>query len=265
VWTDRCGGWWPQGIDRPAFIDPIPANFRWDLWLGAAPYRPYAAGKKDSGFDGYAPFRWRGFWDFGTGSLGDMACHIANLPYFALELTTPESVEAESTGVNKETAPKQSTIRYRFPANGKRGPVTMTWYDGGRLPPQELLPGVKLKSGGFLLVGDQGKLYSPTDYGETYELYPKEKFAGYKPPTPWLPRSPGQHAEWLQGVLTGVQPMANFEYASPLTESMLLGNVALRAGQRITYDAASGRVTNCPAAEQYIRKEYRRDFRLPTV
>lgn len=263
VWTDRCANWWAQGIERPDWIDPIPASLRWDLFLGAAPYRPYAAARKDTPFKGYTPFHWRGFWDFGTGSLGDMACHVANLPFFALELGAPEWVEADSSPFNDETAPKQSTIRYRFPASKTRGAVDFTWYDGGRLPPAELLPGVKWRSGGFLLVGTEGTLYSPTDYGETFKLYPEAKFKDYQPPAPFLPRSPGIHQEWLQGILEGVQPMACFDYAAQLTEAMLLGNVAVRCKQRIEWDAAAMQAKNLPEAERFLKKHYRRGFELP--
>lgn len=263
VWTDRPI--WPQGIARPKHVDAVPATFRWDLWLGPAPWRPYAAGRKDSGFSGYAPFHWRGFWDFGTGALGDMACHVANLPFLALELGAPEWVEAEASECNDETAPKQSTITFQFPRRGARGPVKMVWYDGGRLPPADLLPGVQWRSGGFLLKGSAGTLYSPTDYGEAYQLYPREKFAGYQPPTPWLPRSPGVHEEWLQGILDNRQPMASFEYSAPFTEAMLLGNVALRLGRRLEWDAQRGVATNTSEADRWLRKQYRRDFRLPVV
>ena len=263
VWTNRPV--WPQGIERPQHIDAIPASLRWDLWLGPAPWRPYAKAKQGSGFHGYAPFHWRGFWDFGTGALGDMGCHIANLPFFALQLDAPDWVEANSEGGNDETAPTRSTVRYHFPARGNREAVDLTWYDGGRLPPPELLPEVKLKSGGFLLVGDQGKLYSPTDYGERFELYPREKFEGFTPPPQTLPRSPGVHAEWLECIATGKQPVANFEYAGPLTETILLGNVALRAGERIEWNASDLRVTNSPAAQQLISKSYRRGFELTQV
>ena len=130
--------------------------------------------------------------------------------------------EAEAEGANAETAPKRSKIRFQFPANGKRGPVTLTWYDGGLLPPQELLPEVQFAAGGFLLRGEQGTLYSPTDYGESYDLYPRAKFAQRKVAPQTLPRSPGIHQEWLQGIPTGVQPMASFDYAAPFTETMLL-------------------------------------------
>src|SRR5262245_26091189 len=125
VWTNRP--LWPQGIARPTFVDPIPATLRWDLWLGAAPYRPFAAARAGGEFQGYTPFAWRGFWDFGTGAIGDMACHVANLPFFALELGAPEWVEAEATGGTDETAPRQSTVRFSFPARGRRGPVALTW------------------------------------------------------------------------------------------------------------------------------------------
>lgn len=267
VWTNRPV--WPQGIERPKHIDPIPASFRWDLWLGAAQYRPFAAARKETGFSGYAPFHWRGFWDFGTGALGDMACHVANLPFFALELGAPSWVEADAEGGTSETAPKKSTVRFGFPARGERGPVVVHWYDGGRLPPAEVLPELaerkdlrKVEEGGFLLIGDKGKLYSPTDYGESFALYPRSKFASFQTPQQSLPRSPGVHDEWLDGIVEGRQPMANFEYAAPFTETMLLGNVALRTGKRLEWDAEAMRVTNDPDAERFLKKEYRRGFEL---
>ncbi|MEO6597879.1 MAG: Gfo/Idh/MocA family oxidoreductase [Planctomycetota bacterium] len=263
VWTNRPI--WPQGIDRPGHIDAIPSTLRWDLWLGPAAWRPYAQAKKGEPFAGYAPFHWRGFWDFGTGALGDMACHVANLPFFALELDAPTLVEATASGRSEETAPQRATIRFSFPARGARGPVTLTWYDGGNLPPTELLPDVKLAQGGFLLVGDKGKLYSPTDYGERFELHPREQFANFQPPTPTLPRSPGIHEEWLQGILDHRQPMANFEYAAPFTEAMLLGNLALRSGERLEWDSAALRVKNSATAQQFVTKHYRRGFELTVV
>jgi predicted dehydrogenase len=263
VWTDRPI--WPQGIGRPKHIDPIPATFRWDLWLGPAAWRPYASGRKDGEFKGYAPFHWRAWWDFGTGALGDMACHVANLPFFALELDAPSWVESVAEGSSSETAPKRSTIRFGFPARGARGPVTMHWYDGGDLPPASLLPGVKLRSGGFLLQGDQGVLYSPTDYGETFDIYRDGQVVAYEAPTPVLPRSPGVHEEWLQGILERRQPLANFEYAAPFTEAMLLGNLALRTGQRIEWNADELRVVNSAAAQELIGKSYRRGFELTKV
>jgi predicted dehydrogenase len=262
VWTNRPV--WPQGIDKPTHIDAIPKELRWDLWLGPAKWRSYAAGKKGSGFNGYAPFNWRGFWDFGTGALGDMACHIANMPFFALELDAPTKIEANSEGGTGETAPNQSSIKFHFPKKGNREAVVLHWYDGGRKPDASILGDeVKLAHGGFLLVGSEGKLYSPTDYGERFDLYPKEKFKDFTPPKQTLLRSPGIHDEWLQGILSGTQPMANFEYAAPFTESILLGNLALRSGETLEWDAANLRVTNSERAQSFVSKEYRRGFELP--
>ncbi|MFN9947208.1 MAG: Gfo/Idh/MocA family protein [Planctomycetota bacterium] len=264
VWTDRPI--WPQGIGRPKHVDPIPATFRWDLWLGPAAWRPYAAGRKDGDFKGYAPFQWRAWWDFGTGALGDMACHVANLPFYALELDAPTTVEAVADGRNDETAPKRSTINFQFPARGARGPVKRVWYDGGDLPPATLLPGVTWRSGGFLLVGSKGILYSPTDYGERFDLYDKDgKPLQYETPKPTLPRVSGIHDEWLQGILDNKQPMANFEYAAPFTEAMLLGNLALRTGERIEWDAAAMKVKNSATAQALVGKSYRRGFELTKV
>ena len=125
MWTNRPI--WPQGEGRPPEVE-VPKHVHWDLWIGPAPYRSYA--------NGYHPFAWRGFWDFGTGALGDMACHTMNMPYMALDLHNPVSVEAETSGHNKETYPSWSIIKYEFPANDKRPAVTMTWYDGKKLPPE---------------------------------------------------------------------------------------------------------------------------------
>jgi predicted dehydrogenase len=265
VWTDRPI--WPQGIGRPKHVDAIPATFRWDLWLGPAAWRPYATGRKDGDFKGYAPFQWRAWWDFGTGALGDMACHVANLPFYALELDAPTSVDGVADSRNDETAPKRSTITFQFPARGSRGPVKMVWYDGGDLPPTALLPGLdKWRSGGFLLVGSKGILYSPTDYGERFDLYDKDgKPLQYTAPTPTLPRVTGIHDEWLQGILDNRQPMANFEYAAPFTEAMLLGNLALRTGERIEWDAAAMKVKNSASAQALVGKHYRRGFELTKV
>ena len=155
VWTNRPI--WPQGEGRPPEVE-VPKHVHWDLWIGPAPYRSYA--------NGYHPFAWRGFWDFGTGALGDMACHTMNMPYMALDLQNPVSVEAETSGHNKETYPNWSIIKYEFPATDKRPAVTMTWYDGKKLPPENLFDGEKVNESGALLIGDKGKLYSPGDYAE---------------------------------------------------------------------------------------------------
>ncbi len=247
VWTNRPI--WKQGEGRPEEVLPIPTTLRWDLWLGCAPYRPFSKG--------YAPFSWRGFWDFGTGALGDMACHIMNLPYLGLELGAPTSVDATSTGLNDEMAPKGSKVTYEFPARGDKPAVTLYWYDGKNRPSNDLVPGIdKLSSGGSLLVGSKGSLYSPDDYGRVYHLHPKEKFEAYKPPTPSLPRCEGVYKEWTAACKGGPQAMSHFGHAGAFTETVLLGNVAIRTGQKILWDPASMKATGCPAADAYLRKEY---------
>src|SRR5438445_2738897 len=153
VWTDRPANWWPQGIERPTETPPVPPTLDWDLWLGVAPWRPYNPA--------YVPFKWRGFWDFGTGALGDMACHCMDLAFFSLKLGGPASVEAQSSGVNEESAPLWSIIAYEFPGDGARSPVKMTWYDGGKSPSPELVKDTELSSNGIILIGDKDTLYVP--------------------------------------------------------------------------------------------------------
>lgn len=253
VWTNRPV--WPQGIERPAEVQPIPTTLRWDLWLGPAKHRPY--------HEAYCPFSWRGFWDFGTGAIGDMACHLMNLPYFALELGAPMRVEAEQSGNTDESAPKSSRIRLRFPARNAKPPVDLVWYDGGELPWTDWLPeGEKLPSGGSLMVGDRGMLWSPGDYGDQWKLLPEEDFADYTPPEPFLPRSPGIHAEWLDAIKGGPAPLSGFGYAGPFTEAALLGNVAIRAGVPIEWDAVRMRIPNAPDAERFLRDHYAYGFEL---
>jgi predicted dehydrogenase len=251
VWTDRPV--WQQGIARPPEIQPIPAALRWDLWLGPARHRPYHSS--------YAPFHWRGFWDFGTGALGDMACHTMNMAFFALELDAPTAVEVDAEGGTDESPPPSTIVRYEFPARGERPPVALTWYDGGEMPPLELFPADALVDGepnkfGTLMLGDKGALYSPGHYGETFRLLPEADFAGYEGPEPTLLRSPGIHEEWLAGCKGGVEPMSNFDRAGRFTEAVLLGNVALRSGERIEWDPGRLRVTNSEQANRYVRDEY---------
>lgn len=254
VWTNRPGGYWKQGLKRDDKIDVIPATMRWDLFLGPAPYRPYQ--KK------YAPFSWRGFWDYGTGALGDMGCHLLNMPFMALGLGAPSWVEAESAGGTDDSAPLWSQVVYQFPQRGNLPPVKFTWYDGGKKPPVELVPGAsKLAGGGSIMVGSKGVMYSADDYGRSFQLLPKERFRDYKPPAPTLPRARGGtgdkiYNEWIDDCKGGPRCMANFDYAADLTETVLLGNVAIRAAEKIHWDSVNLRATNCPKAEEFIRKEY---------
>ncbi len=251
VWTDRPI--WPQEIDRPTSPQAVPTHVDWDLWLGVAPERPY--------HEAYHPFKWRGWWDFGTGALGDMACHNMDMAFWALELGAPSSVEARISHSHPETAPKWSVIRYAFPARGKLPPVELIWYDGGKKPPAKLFHGEKQASNGSILVGSRGNLYVPHYWGEG-KLLPVETFEDYRGPEPTLPRSPGHYKEWIAAAKGGPAALSSFEYATELTEMVLLGNLAVRAGHRIDWDAASMKVTNCSTANQYVRREYRKGWEV---
>jgi predicted dehydrogenase len=263
VWTNRPI--WPQGEGRPDRTDPIPAYVHWDLFLGPAPERPYVN-------DVYCPFKWRGWLDFGTGALGDMACHTANMGVMALELFDPVAVEVKNTSgiVAGESYPKFSVIQYEFPERTtvmfKPGvtlpPCKLTWYDGQQYPPNELLQGEKRATSGMVIVGDQGSLYTPDDYGAEYVLLPRKKFENFKAPEKFIPRSPNHFKEWVAACHGEAPAMSNYNYSSRLTETMILGNLALRAGSRIEWDAKNQVVTNNPAANKFVRREYRAGYSI---
>jgi len=267
AWTDRPI--WPQGVDRPTDTPTPPHHVHWDSWIGPMPMRPYNPA--------YHPFKWRGYWDFGTGALGDMACHIADTAFWALDLKHPTAIDATCEGLKPETGPKSSTITYEFPARGDLPPVTLVWHDGGKFPPRDLAEryGItrKVKKGsdetvtgfdsnGSLLIGEKGALYLPDAYGATYKLLPEKSFEGFQEPPKTLPRSPGHMRDWIEAAKNGTQACSNFEYASALTGMVLLGNLALRTGKRIEWDAASLRATNAPECEALIRPEYRAGYSL---
>jgi predicted dehydrogenase len=253
AWTNRPI--WPQGIDRPTDTPPVPAYVHWDLWLGPAPSRAYNPA--------YHPFKWRGWWDFGTGSLGDMGCHVIDPAYWALELGVPTSIEAEGPAVNRDTAPRWSIVRYQFPARGDRPPVSLAWYDGGRLPAAELLDGKPPAEGssGSVFVGAKGRLLVLHGRGG-YKLLPERDFTEFKVPAPTLPRPVSHHREWIDACKTGSPTGTEFGYASALTETVLLGNVALHSGQTISWDAANIRANNGSLDDPYIRREYRAGWSL---
>lgn len=259
TWTNRPI--WPQGIERPQELPASPSTLDWDLWLGPALVRPY--------HPAYAPFNWRGWWDFGTGALGDMGAHIIDHPFWALELGLPDTVQASSTPFNDETFPQASKVHYHFPARGKKPAVDFTWYDGGLLPlrPEELEPTRRLGngSGGMIFVGSKGKLMSGA-LAESPRLIPETKMKAYKLPPKTLPRSPGCAEEWIAGIKNGTPVLANFDYAARLTEAMLLGNIAIRLTSKNTvlkYDGAKMAFTNMPEANQYLTREYRVGWSLP--
>jgi predicted dehydrogenase len=240
-------------MDRPSGTKEVPASFKWDLWLGVAPPRPYN--------EGYHPFVWRGWCDFGTGALGDMACHTCNMPFMALKLGYPTSIESESTAFNGESYPKSSRIRFEFPAREGMPALTFWWYDGGRKPSKETTKELdKVPGSGCLLVGENGKLFSPDDYGASFQLFPEEKFEDYKGPPETLPRSPGHYVEWIRAAKGGTPAMSNFDYSARLTEIILLGNIAVRTGKKIEWDGPAMKATNSPEAEQFVRKEYPKGY-----
>ena len=248
-WSDRPI--WPQGVTRPTDTPPVPTHLDWDLWLGPAPARPY--------HPAYHPFKWRGWWDFGTGALGDMGCHIIDAAFWGLDLGAPSAVEAESSGVNEETAPKWSIVRYEFPARGERPALRFAWYDGGKRPAPdltELPPERPLRDNGSLFIGDKGKLLF--ERGNPLRLTPTPK--DFQAPPKVIPRSVGHYAEWIAACKGGAPPGSNFDYAGPLTEMVLLGNVALRMGRKIEWDAETLQVRQAPEAARFIRREYRQGW-----
>jgi len=244
VHTFMAGG--ISGGQRPADTPPCPPHLHWDLWLGPAPFRPY--------HPAYVPFRWRGWWDFGSGMLGDFGCHHMDVAFWALGLDYPASVEAEGPPVHPESTPPWLVVRYEFPAAGERPPVRLTWYHGNRKPPQfaeGLVPQGDKWNAGSLFVGDRGMLL--TDYGR-HILLPQEKYRDYQRPPQSIPASIGHHAEWIRACREGTPTTCNFEYAGILTEAVLLGNVAYRAGARLQWDAPNLAIPNAPAAEQFLHR-----------
>jgi predicted dehydrogenase len=255
VWTDRPI--WPQGLERPTDAPAVPAELDWDLWLGPAPERPY--------HPAYHPFKWRGWWDFGTGAQGDMGCHNSDVAFWALELRDPVSASAETSGRHAETAPRSSTVTIRFPARGSRGPVTFVWYDGGRKPPADLVKTKELPGNGSILVGEKDTLYVPALWGKGSFLS-GAKPEDFKDVPEFLPKHAGfekrHYQEWIEACKGGPPAHSNFDYAAPMTEALLVGNLAVRLGKPIEWDAAAMRATNAPEADALIKPEYRKGWAL---
>jgi len=261
VWTDRplrglSDVYWPQGVGRPEDTPPAPDKLDWDLWLGPAPKRPY--------HPSYVPFKWRGWWDFGTGALGDIGCHSIDPIWRALKLKAPLSVHAACTLVNNETYPVASRVTYQFGARGDMPPVKMHWYDGGMRPPRpdELEDGQNFGDNGTMFVGDKGKMLGHMIIPES-----RRKEFGNAPKV--LERSPGHHQEWIDACKGGKPAGSNFDHAGPLAECVLLGNVALRPAikEKLTrvsllWDSENFKITNVPEANQYLRREYREGYSL---
>ncbi len=288
VWTNRPI--WPQGADAILKVGAAravamaalhgktaelklatpPKHVNWDCFLGTAPERPYDPI--------YHPFSWRGWWDYGTGALGDMACHTANMAFMALKLGYPTSVVAEEVqDLNPETAPTGARVVFQFPARDDMAPVKFTWYegiDGNRakyLPPKRLFHGKEPVGSGSLLVGEKGILYSPNDYGASYVFLGENakdiEEASKKVPQS-LPRNgggdDGMKAEWVAAIRGGPKAVSNFDYAAMLTETILLGNVAIRSGAKtkLEWDGPNMRVTNRAEAARLLKREYRKGWEL---
>ena len=261
VWTDRplrglSDVYWPQGVGRPKETPKVREGLDWDLWLGPAQQRPY--------HPSYAPFRWRGWWDFGTGALGDIGCHSIDPIWRALKLKCPVSIEASCTLVNNETYPVASMVTYNFDARDDMVPVKMTWYDGGLRPPRpkELKDGQQFGTNGTLFVGDKGKMFG-------YTIIPESLRKEFGKPPKVLARSPGHHQEWIDACKGGKPAGSNFNHAGPLAETVLLGNVALRpeikeklTNKSLLWDGPALKFTNMPEANKYLHTEYREGWSL---
>jgi predicted dehydrogenase len=274
VWTDRPAQYWKQApdiVDRPPPAKNVPSGLHWNEWIGTAPMRPYAPG--------YHPGKWRGFWDFGTGAIGDMGCHTANLTYRALKLGFATSVVADARDLNPETYPSSSKITFQFPRRGPMPACAVTWYEGFRdgkklTPPEELLSkvlkkGDKLANSGCILVGSKGLLFSPNDYGEQWQLVGDGLDDAAKAVAKTLPRNgrgdAGMKEEWVKAIKENKPEIAysNFGFAGMLTETILLGNIASRfTGERLDWDPKSLKFTNHPKASEFVRVEYRKDFKV---
>lgn len=277
AWTNRPI--WPQGMTAYPKGEPVPRGLDWDLWIGPAPFREYSRA--------IAPFNWRGWWDFGAGALGDMGCHIMDMPYWALALTAPDSVEAKQEGGTAVAGPHWSTITYRFPTSFFNQPVKFVWYDGvtskdgvyQHTAPEELwkadFPTADhvFRRFDLLLVGDKGRMFF-SRARQDWVFKPETLTEGFNPPPKTIPRVPtdvidgkgddsgGPYVEWLNAIKTGKPALSNFASSGPFSETVLLGNLALRLGKRVEWDAKKLVAKNAPEAAAIIRRPYRKGWEL---
>jgi hypothetical protein len=282
VWSNRPV--WPQGLNRPAAADDVPATLDWDKWIGGAPMRPYKRGV-------YHAFNWRGWFDFGTGALGDMACHTTNMPFRALKLGYPSSVELLAhSELFAETYPKSSKIKFQFPERDGMAATDFYWYDGNpsdkQVKPFRPDPEVtrdigdlleKVPDSGCLLIGDKGRMFSPDDYGtrcyirmtDEKELRDAKDHEAARAIPESIVRNTlsndndhAHHLEWINACKGGPDPYSNFGVAAYLTEIILLGCIALRVGKKLEWDGPNMRAKNAPEAAQYVKREYRKGWKL---
>ena len=258
AWTNRPI--WPQGIDRPKGEQPVPETMDWDLWIGPAPMRPYNKA--------YAPFAWRGWWDFGGGALADMACHVLDPVFWALKLKYPVSVEASCTPVNNETFPLASIVHFEYPAREGMPAVKIHWYDGGLKPEKPAVLGalrIGQAASNVLFIGSKGVLRCG-EYGDDPHLFPLELMKDYKRPPQKLERIKGGHEQnWIRACKGGPAATSNFDYSGPLTEMVVMGNLSIRpenVGKRLEWDGEKMRVTNDEKANDYVQMHYRKGWEL---
>ncbi|WP_337175717.1 Gfo/Idh/MocA family oxidoreductase [Paludisphaera sp.] len=238
--------------DRPAGSSPVPSGLDWELWLGPAPARPF----HDVYFPGPKWYRW---WDFGNGTMSDLGSHWIDLPFWALKLKAPSTIEAFGPPAHPEIAPASMKAVYEYQARDDQPALTLTWYQGAMKPEPWTSGAIPKWDSGVLFVGEQGMLLS--DYGR-HVLLPEDQFSDYQRPEPTIPSSIGHHAEWIHACKTGAPTTCNFEYAGWLTEANHLGNVAYRVGRKLDWDAAALKATNAPEADPLIRREYRAGWSL---
>jgi predicted dehydrogenase len=280
VWTNRPTGVWPQGLERPKGEDKVPDWLDWECFIGPAPMRPYVP-------DVYNPVKWRGWFDFGCGALGDMACHMMNMPFWALKLGYPSAFQrVEADKLYPETFPNWSTLKYEFPAREDLPACTLFWYDGSRVedvkgadgtvvrkrvrnyPPRDKFPDGKVPDTGSLLIGEKGVLLATGDTCDAWKLMPEADFKDYQKPKPWLPRARpsgelGHVREFVNAVKGGPAPMSNFEYSGRLTEVVLAGCLCMHSDKRIEWDGPNMKATNAPELSAFIDKAYRTGWELP--
>ena len=254
-WSDRPGKWWTQDRERPEGTAPVPETLNWNLWLGAAPERPYQPG--------YHPVVWRGWFDFGTGALGDMAIHNLDPAFYALDLDPPVATESQSGPLKKESYPAWQIITFEFAAKGDRPALKAMWYDGGKMPPKPADAGdeIDLGDNGIYFVGEKGTMVCGGWSGAP-TLFPEKRRREFQLPPKTIPRSPGHRDEWVLACKARKpeDAKAGFAYSGPYTESLLVGNLATRLQKRIEWDSARMQAKNAPEAERLIRKHYRAGF-----
>lgn len=248
--TDRPGKWWPQGMDKPAQPEAIPEHIEWDTWLGPAKERPYHSS--------YLPFKWRGWWDFGCGAVGDMAIHLMDPTYWGLKLGGNVKVHSHGPEPSPYSAPKWMITKFSFGKRDDFAPVDVYWYEGEAKVPEGISESLPMN--GSLFIGEHGKIACA--HGQHPIVTLNDPKADFKAPEAYLPESPGHHAQWIQACKTGSRTGSNFEYAGPFTEIVLLGNIAYRVGDEIEFNPKRFKITNNDKANGMLSKEYRKGWEI---